>query len=243
MPKFTIDGNTDKFQWQVTGLSSNFSSSNYKQVVLTNRDQGDGLSELTGTVLSSTKDYTNTTSTKWITCTALSNQSKAATVYAFVQALNGKYYSCGEGQTVPLGDGGGGGSSGVTVSKWDWRQSNGQASTSQTRSAANSLIAGGEISNFSYLVWNDMVDKVKDIIDAAESSWWTSTTAGATLTYANTKMTPSNKILTAARFNSLRYNIGARQSTGISKVNTGDVVYASYFTALTTAMNNWIDKL
>lgn len=53
-------------------------------------------------------------------------------------------------------------------------------------------------------------------------------------------MTSSDKTLTAARFNSVRYNIGAHYSTGISEVASGDPVLGSYFTTLTTKLNEWI---
>ena len=87
-------------------------------------------------------------------------------------------------------------------------------------------------------MWNDLCDKVKEILDATGGSW-DSTYA----TYANTKMTSSNKTLTATKFNSLRYNIGSHYSTGITDVDTNDDVLGSYFTKLASCINGWIDTL
>ena len=53
-------------------------------------------------------------------------------------------------------------------------------------------------------------------------------------------MSPSDKVLTAKRFNALRWNIGRKYSTGLNDVSKGDIVYGSYFTALTSALNSWI---
>lgn len=55
--------------------------------------------------------------------------------------------------------------------------------------------------------------------------------------YDNTKMSSSDKTLTAKRFNSLRYNIGVHQSTGINEVKTGDKVYGSYFITMMNVLN------
>jgi len=125
------------------------------------------------------------------------------------------------------------------ISKWTWSGSNGNASASVTSAAYNSLYKGGKCSDFSYLVWNDMCDKVKEILDSISTTW--STYYGLTL--VQTKMSASDKTLTAARFNSLRYNIGSRYSTGIDEVKKGDTVYASYFITLATKINGWIDSL
>lgn len=125
------------------------------------------------------------------------------------------------------------------ISKWNWNGSNGSATASATSSAYNALHKGGKVSDFSYVVWNDMCDKVKEILDSISTTW--STYYGLTL--AQTKMSTSDKTLTAARFNSLRYNIGSRYSTGIDEVKKGDTVYASYFITLATKINGWIDSL
>lgn len=56
-----------------------------------------------------------------------------------------------------------------SVSPWTWSGSNGSASAAQTRAAYSAIQNRGNLSDFSYLVWNDMVDKVKEILDALEN--------------------------------------------------------------------------
>lgn len=128
--------------------------------------------------------------------------------------------------------------SSVSVDEWSWSTSNGNASTAQTKAAYSAVTSKGSTDEFSYLVWNDMVDKVYEILDATNDSW-----NSKYATYAATKMSSSDKSLTAARFNSLRYNIGLRYSTGINEVAKGDTVYGWYFTTLANCINNWIGEL
>lgn len=126
----------------------------------------------------------------------------------------------------------------ILVSAWSWSSSNGTASASQTKAAYTALTNNGSTSNFSYLVWNDMCSKVIEIENAAGLTWSTKYAS-----YADTKMSSSDKVLTATRFNSLRYNIGRSYSTGINEVASGDTVYAWYFTTLARCMNEWIDQI
>lgn len=126
----------------------------------------------------------------------------------------------------------------IVVAAWSWSSSNGTASASRTKAAYNALINNGSTSDFSYLVWNDMCSKVIEIENAAGLTWSTKYAS-----YADTKMSSSDKVLTATRFNSLRYNIGRSYSTGIDTVYPGDTVYAWYFTTLARCMNGWIDQI
>lgn len=126
----------------------------------------------------------------------------------------------------------------ILVSAWSWSSSNGTASASQTKAAYTALTNNGSTSDFSYLVWNDMCSKVIEIENAAGLTWSTKYAS-----YADTKMSSSDKALTATRFNSLRYNIGRSYSTGINEVASGDTVYAWYFTTLARCMNEWIDQI
>ena len=126
----------------------------------------------------------------------------------------------------------------IFVSAWSWSSSNGTASASQTKAAYTALTNNGSTSDFSYLVWNDMCSKVIEIENAAGLTWSTKYAS-----YADTKMSSSDKVLTATRFNSLRYNIGRSYSTGINEVASGDTVYAWYFTTLARCMNEWIDQI
>lgn len=123
----------------------------------------------------------------------------------------------------------------VTVDPWSWSASNGSASAAQTQNALTAINNHGPLTDFSYLVWNDMVSKVHEIQQAI-GGYWSETFA----TYAATKMSPSDKALTAARFNSLRNNIGRYYSTGINEVLAGDIIYGSYFIRLANCLNYWI---
>lgn len=123
-------------------------------------------------------------------------------------------------------------------SLWSWTSSNGSATTSQTQTAYTAITNNGYTDSFNYKVWNDMVDKVKAVLDSTGESW-DSTYA----TYNNTKMSSSDKVLTATKFNSLRFNIGIHISTGITDRYTGDYVYGSYFITIANSLNNWINSI
>lgn len=122
-----------------------------------------------------------------------------------------------------------------TVEKWSWDESNGSASDKQTQAAYSAVTSNGDVSDFSYLVWNDLVDKVREVQQSKGYSWLNNH-----LTYNQTRMSASDKVLTAARFNSCRFNIGSYYSTGISEVSSGDIVKGSYFTKLASCINKWI---
>lgn len=123
----------------------------------------------------------------------------------------------------------------ISVEPWSWSHSNGSASDAQTKKAYSAVSNNGYLESFSYLVWNDMVDKVKEILDANGYLW-----NALYASYSATKMTSNDKSLTAKRFNSLRYNIGSWYPTGIEDVYQEDFVYGSYFIRLTDCMNEWI---
>lgn len=140
------------------------------------------------------------------------------------------------------------------VTPWSWNASNGTASAVQTRTAYNAVSNYGPISDFSYLVWNDMVTKVAEMRNRANQKpvWNTKY-----LTQANTSMsnTESGRTMTAARYNSLRYNIGLYY--GFNEVPSGelidldsvtkekipgDPVIGSNFIDLMTGLNYAIDR-
>ena len=128
-----------------------------------------------------------------------------------------------------------------TVSKWNWDVSNGFATSVQTLAAYNAVVNKTEVSGFSYLVWNDLVDKVFQTLTAANDTW--DTTDTTELTYASAKLATNDKTLKAAQFNSVRYNIGKHKSTGIENKSKGDDVLGEYFLTLTAKLNEWIDDL
>lgn len=131
----------------------------------------------------------------------------------------------------------------VTVSisllePWSWTTSNGSASAAATKAAYAAVTKKGPTTDFSYIVWNDLVDKVNEAVVAAGSSWST-----LYATFPQTKMTASDRAPTAKRFNALRQNIGSHISTGISEVSSGDVIKGNYFVILADKLNQWIGNL
>lgn len=126
----------------------------------------------------------------------------------------------------------------IVVAAWDWNASNGEASAALTKAAKYAVDHKSSLSDFSYHVWNDMCKKVLDIENAAGLQW-----NPKYAEYLDTKMSSTDKVLTADRFNSLRYNIGRSYSTGIDEVKSGWPVLGSYFVTLTNCMNAWINKL
>lgn len=126
----------------------------------------------------------------------------------------------------------------VEISRWSWTSSNGRASAQATSTAYNAINDKANVLRFNYLVWNDMVDKVREILDVLDEKW-----DNKYATYGGTQMSPSDKTLTATRFNSLRYNVDIHYSTGITERSPGDTVYGWYFTKLAQSINGWINKI
>lgn len=133
----------------------------------------------------------------------------------------------------------------TTVEPWDWEIGTG----SDRDKAYQAITSNGDVDDFSYSVWNELVDKVLEIIEADpnESVWFTESNNGTVyLSENSTKMTSSDKVMTAKRFNALRYNIGSRgsaPSTGIADKSTGETVYGEYFIILADCINGWINNL
>lgn len=125
----------------------------------------------------------------------------------------------------------------TNISPWSWSSSNGSATAAQTAAAYRAITNNGPVSNFSYVVWNDLVSKVHNVLSASNGSW-----NSKYAVYSATLIHPSDRTLTATKFNSLRYNVGLRASTGIAEVSSGDTVYGSYFITITNALNTWIDS-
>lgn len=124
------------------------------------------------------------------------------------------------------------------IDKWSWTSSNGRASDEETQAAYYAIMKKGLTSKFSHLVWNDMVNKVKAVLDRIGNPW-----NARYATHADTLMNDFDTVLTATRFNSLRYVIGIYYSTGISEVAKGDPVLGSYFITLANSLNGWIDNV
>lgn len=124
----------------------------------------------------------------------------------------------------------------ISIDTWTWLGSNGSASGDATYTAYRAVVQKGYLSNFSYLVWNDIVDKVKEILDVLGKSW-----QGVYLSYSNTKMSYYDKAMTAARFNSVVYQIWYFYGGTYPNAVQGGIIYGSLFTDLTERINNWIN--
>lgn len=111
--------------------------------------------------------------------------------------------------------GGGSGDSGddeeedeVTVDPWEWDDYPDDFEALDEKQATT---------NFSYQTWNDLVDKVYEMRKAYDKRYsknygnWDS---GEGLSRSNTKMSSSDKVLTAKRYNSLKNNVGAHPKWG-----------------------------
>lgn len=85
---------------------------------------------------------------------------------------------------------------------FSWTASNGSATDDQTAVAGQALGNEGKCILFSYLVWNDMVDTLRKLQTALSIPW-----DEEYASYENTRMTKADSSLTAARFNSFRYNL------------------------------------
>lgn len=142
---------------------------------------------------------------------------------------------------------------GATISKWDWYSSNGSASANVTLNSYYALYKDNPTSDFSHLVWMDMVDKAWEIIKV-KTNWWDSGYADKNTTKNLTQNSDGLYELTAVAFNSLRNNIeliGNRsdvlgRKTGIGQVfaqNASYPVKAEYFLTLADYINDCIDNL
>lgn len=139
-----------------------------------------------------------------------------------------------------------------------WSQSNGEASLEQTQESFNALYNKDMCYKFSYLVWNDLVDKLNDALTQAGLTW--KTTYG---TVSSTKLTDKLTDFTARRFNSVAYNIdhlinttwkweydktlsgylGRMRMKGYrdtKNINTADDVYGWYIIELVRILNLFI---
>lgn len=173
-------------------------------------------------------DRIDTTNTRNITISGLSPGTKYAINYQGVNSSGNNGYMSSPFEVTTLFD----------IQKWNWDISNGDASRSETQNAYYAVIRKDKTTNFSYKVWNDLVEKVAEVLEADNLEW-----NNRFASFYGTKMSALNKTLTASRFNSLRYNIGLHYSTGIDTVSKGDIVYGHYFTTLTNCINSWIDTL
>lgn len=191
----------------------------------------------------------NTTSKTNIQITGL-KKGTSYTVYAYVKfgttygPSSNNWYSLGWYQVT---------TDGVDIDIWTWTAPNtckaitrtGTIATqAQMTSAKNALdkVSGYTTQDFSHRVWNDLVWKISEArIAMGVSSNWNNNYG---LTRDQTLMSENNsndRILTAARYNALKNNLGENHSTGINDVTKDEPIIAqTHFYQLTNKLNEWI---
>lgn len=125
-----------------------------------------------------------------------------------------------------------------SIPEFNWSVSNGSATAEQTQKAYTALTSKGRLLDFSHLVWNDMVDKVCEVLDANDEVW---DYRGGLLTAENTKMTNEDREMTAQRFNS--FGLNAMNACGINRwtnVQRGDPIIGSVFIDTMESLNEYI---
>jgi len=138
---------------------------------------------------------------------------------------------------------------------WDWEKDE------DTRRAYEAITKGGFCSEFKITVWNALVDKVKEVLDAIGAEW--NDKFGS---YYLTKLEGKYPELTARKFNAVRYNIeccvgstwrwsydesfigyvGRDDFKGVRDVSwyqDPDTVYGVYFVELARKLNLMITTL
>lgn len=120
---------------------------------------------------------------------------------------------------------------------WDWEINKG----SDRDSAYQALTNNGNVRDFKYTVWNELCAKVKEALESESGGQWDDIFAS----YEDTLMfdTEVGRKLTALRFNSLRRNVGNKESTGVGDKIPGNDVIGEEFIDITNALNTFINKL
>lgn len=142
---------------------------------------------------------------------------------------------------------------------WDWTLSNGTATAEQTQTAYNAVLNQGQCSAFSRFVWNDIVDCLALALEAAGIGWNDKYCSAEAC-----KINIQYGVLTAAAFNSVRYNIdrfgivhwtwasipakegyiGRTEVRGVSTYGSAsDKVYGWYMIELTKRLNTLLEVL
>ena len=129
------------------------------------------------------------------------------------------------------------------IDLWSWSSSNGEASSSQTRAARNAMDNEEPAENFPHEVWNDIVNKVQEALDASGLSWERSSSQGATLSRSGCLMSSGDTLLTAAMYNSVKYQIGQGNGSDGIYVDSEDEFTWSHIESLTDYLNLWIENI
>lgn len=131
-----------------------------------------------------------------------------------------------------------------TIIPWYWNASNGAGGSAGTASAAKTQAARRAILNegcgedFSFKVWNDLVNKINEVVVAIDASW-----ANTYATLNGTRISGAGQDLTATKYNAAKQNVGSHYPTGIPEVNGKTEFTWSYIDKLATKLNEWIASL
>ena len=90
----------------------------------------------------------------------------------------------------------------------------------------------GAITTLTYQRWNTFLDRIEEFVNYYNNKHGTS--VPSVLSY---KMTSGNKVLTATRFNGVKFSIGSMNATGITDRVSGQEVMGWYFTRLSDSLN------
>ncbi len=107
---------------------------------------------------------------------------------------------------------------------WQW---------TQTELHAFAQTQGYSVSDVSYLRWNAFLDRVEEFRDYHNSIHHEG--VPSVLQY---KMAASDRVMTATRFNGVRFAIGSMEPTGLTNVSPGDPVNGFYFPLLSNRLNS-----
>lgn len=136
------------------------------------------------------------------------------------------------------------------ITPWSWTTSNGSATDYQTQRAYAAITSNGLTTSFAKVVWNDLVDKIKEVTDALRRGW-----QDRYGSYSNTRMSANYPNLTAERMNAAVLNVcylwwswaldpeqqgylGRTEFRGLAQVgDNADFVYGRYFLELTERLN------
>lgn len=144
------------------------------------------------------------------------------------------------------------------ITPWTWDDSNGDASQAETINAYNAIDLKLNTAEFSYLVWNDLVEKVREayrLKNGGENTVYEQYLNAALISSADTLY---EKKLLATKFNNVRAVIGGVLSTFNANDNSvydhysdigdwdmqpGEKVLGSYIKALAAKLNEGIGDL
>lgn len=125
------------------------------------------------------------------------------------------------------------------IAKWNWSASNGSASAAKTYQFYNVLMGyASPDDGFSYLVWNDIVDKVDEVLTALGRTWYSYQGYGKSRCKVSIGETFS-----ASKLNEVRYQLRSFASGAMYDRVAGEEILGSYVMNLINYINAAIDSV